>query len=65
MTDREYVRNTLKEMLNHYSENVGKPSKYTGDIITHKMITGVTRRYLELGGKLVFETNDTNIQDWR
>ena len=63
MTDREYVRNTLKGMLNYYSENVGKPSKYTGDIITHKMITGVTRRYLELGGKLVFETNDTNIQD--
>tara|TARA_Y100001938_G_C7880547_1_gene324782 strand:+ start:394 stop:585 length:192 start_codon:yes stop_codon:yes gene_type:complete len=63
MTDKEKVINTLEEMLNHYSKNVGKPSKYTGYIITHKMIKGLTRRYLELGGKLVFETNDTNSQD--
>ena len=50
MTDKEYVRIILKGMLSYYSDNVGEKSKYTGDIITHKMIAGVTRRYLELGG---------------
>ena len=63
MTDKEYVRSTLKQMLSHYYKNIGQPSKYTGDIITHKMIIGVTRRYLELGGRLEFEANDTNSQD--
>ncbi len=59
MTDRQYVRNTLREMLIHYSENIGKPSKYTGDIITHKMISVVTLRYLELGGTIISEEDDT------
>jgi len=59
MTDRQYVRNTLREMLIHYSKNIGKPSKYTGDIITHKMISVVTLRYLELGGTIISEEDDT------
>ena len=52
MTDRQYVRDTLRDMLIHYNKNMGNPSKYTGDIITPKMISRVTERYLELGGKL-------------
>ena len=62
MTDKEYVRIILKGMLSYYSDNIGKKSKYTGDIINHKMIAGVTRRYLELGGRLIFETDDTDIK---
>ena len=48
-------------MLNHYYDNMGKPSQYTGDIITPRMVSGVTRRYLELGGKL---TREPNAIDW-
>ena len=62
MTDKEYVRIILKGMLSYYSDNIGEKSKYTGDIITHKMIAGVTRRYLGLGGKLVFGADDTDIE---
>ena len=42
-------------MLNHYYDNMGKKSKFTGDTITPKMISRVTERYLELGGKLTRE----------
>ena len=55
MTDREYVKDILRGMLNHYYDNIGEKSKYTGDIITPKMISRVTERYLELGGKLTRE----------
>ena len=55
MTDREYVRDVLRDMLNHYYDNIGEKSQYTGDIITPKMISRVTERYLELGGKLTRE----------
>ena len=58
MTDREYVRSVYKDMLNHYCDNIGKLSKYTKEKITIKMITVLTQRYLELGGKLNLETND-------
>ena len=61
MTEKQYIRGILLDMLNHYYENMGSPSKYTGDIITPKMVSGVTRRYLELGGKLTSEPNDI---DW-
>ena len=61
MTERQYIRGILRDMLNHYYDNMGKPSKYTGDIITPKIVSGVTRRYLELGGKLTSEPNDI---DW-
>ena len=60
MTDREYVRNVLRDMLNHYYDNVGEKSQYTGDIITPKMISRVTERYLELGGKLTREECEAN-----
>ena len=55
MTDKELVRSILRDMLNYYYENIGKSSKYTGDIITPKMVSRVTERYLELGGKLTSE----------
>ena len=58
MTDRAYVREILRDMLNYYYENMGKSSKYTGDIITPKMISRVTERYLELGGKLTREEHE-------
>jgi len=61
MTQRQLIRGILRDMLNHYYDNMGKPSKYTGDIITPKIVSGVTRRYLELGGKLTSEPNDI---DW-
>ena len=60
MTDRIYVRGILRDMLNHYYDNIGKPSKYTGDIITPKMISRVTERYLELGGKLTREEHKSD-----
>ena len=62
MTDKQYVKNTLREMLDYYADNIGNESKYSGEIITPKMIAGVTRRYLELGGKLVFGSDDTDIE---
>ena len=60
MTEREYIRGILRDMLNHYYDNMGKPSQYTGDIITPRMVSGVTRRYLELGGKLTREKYEVN-----
>ena len=60
MTDREYVRSVYKDMLNHYCDNIGKLSKYTKEKITIKMITVLTQRYLELGGKLPFKQNEVN-----
>ena len=60
MTDKEYVKDILRDMLNHYYDNIGEKSKYTGDIITPKMISRVTERYLELGGKLTREECETN-----
>ena len=65
MTDRIYVRGILRDMLNHYYDNIGKPSKYTGDIITPKMISRVTERYLELGGKLTREEHEANREEYQ
>ena len=65
MTDRIYVRGILRDMLNHYYENIGQPSKYTGDIITPKMISRVTERYLELGGKLTREECEANREEYQ
>ena len=62
MTDKQYVKNTLREMLDYYADNIGNESKYSGEIITPKMIAGVTRRFLELTGEFVNETNDSNIE---
>ena len=61
MTDRQYVRAVLRDMLNYYYENLWKQSKYAGEIITPKMIGTLTTRYLELGGKLTSEPNEV---DW-
>ena len=61
MTDREKVRGVYRDMLNHYYENIGKPSKYTQEIITPKMIATLTERFLELGGQLRSEPNEI---DW-
>ena len=58
MTDKEYVKGVYRSMLNHYYDNIGKPSKYTGTIITPKMIGTLTIRFLELGGKLKSEPNE-------
>ena len=58
MTDRQYVRDVYKEMLNYYYNNMGKKSKYGREIITPKLIANLTRRYLEIGGKLTNEAND-------
>ena len=58
MTDRQYVRDVYKEMLNYYYNNMGKKSKYGREIITPKLIANLTRRYLEIGGKLTSEAND-------
>ena len=58
MTDRQYVRDVYKEMLNYYYNNMGKKSKYGREIITPKLIANLTRRYLEIGGKFTSETND-------
>ena len=58
MTDREYARDILRDMLNYYYDNIGEKSKYTGDTITPKMISRVTERYLELGGKLTREEHE-------
>ena len=61
MTDKEYVRGVYRDMLNHYYDNIGKPSKYTQEIITPKMIATLTQRYLEVGGTLTREPNEI---DW-
>ena len=61
MTDKEYVRGIYRSMLNHYYENIGKPSIYTGEIVTPRMIATLTERYLELGGTLTREPNEI---DW-
>ena len=61
MTDREYARGVYRDMLNHYYENIGKKSKYTGMKITPKMVAILTERFLELGGKLKSEPNEI---DW-
>ena len=61
MTDKEYVKGVYRSMLNHYYENIGKPSKYTKEIITPQMIGTLTTRFLELGGKLTSEPNEV---DW-
>lgn len=58
MSDKEYVKEILRDMLNHYYDNIGEKSIFTGDIITPKMISRVTERYLELGGKLTREPNE-------
>ncbi len=60
MTDKEYVRGVLLDMLNHYYENIGNKSKYTDTIITPKMIGKLTERFLELGGKLTREEHTVN-----
>ena len=60
MTDKEYVRGVLRDMLNHYYENIGNKSKYTDTIITPKMIGKLTERFLELGGKLTREEHTVN-----
>ena len=58
MTDREYVRGVYREMLNYYYEHIGEISKYGRELITPRIIGNLTRRYLEIGGKLTSETND-------
>ena len=63
MTDREKVRGVYRDMLNHYYENIGKPSKYTQEIITPKMIATLTERFLELGGQLRSEPNEINWEE--
>ena len=63
MTDREKVRGVYRDMLNHYYENIGKPSKYSGEIITPKMIASLTHRFLELGGTLKAEPNEINWEE--
>ena len=59
MTDRQYVKDVYREMLNYYYENMGKKSKYGREIITPKLIANLIRRYLEIGGKLTSVANDT------
>ena len=61
MTDREYVRGVYREMLNYYYEHIGEISKYGRELITPRLIGNLTRRYLELGGKLTREPNEI---DW-
>ncbi len=63
MTDKQYVRDVYKNMLDYYYENIGKKSKYSGEIITPKLIGNLTERYLEIGGSLVSGTNDINRED--
>ena len=63
MTDKEYVRGVYRDMLNHYYDNIGKPSKYSGEIITPKMIATLTERFLELGGRLRSEPNEVNWEE--
>ena len=63
MTDREKVRGVYRDMLNHYYENIGKKSKYSGEIITPKMIASLTHRFLELGGTLKAEPNEINWEE--
>ena len=63
MTDREKVRGVYRDMLNHYYENIGKPSKYTQEIITPKMIATLKERFLELGGQLRSEPNEINWEE--
>ena len=63
MTDKQYVRGVYRDMLNHYYENIGKPSKYTQQIITPRMIATLTIRFLELGGKLRSEPNEVNWEE--
>ena len=60
---KEYVRGVYRDMLNHYYENMGKQSKYAGELITPKMIANLTRRYLELGGTLTCEPNEVNWEE--
>ena len=60
MTDRQYTRGVLRDMLNHYYENIGKKSKYTGMKITPRMVAIVTQRFLELGGRLRSEPHEIN-----
>ena len=63
MTDKEYVKGVYANMLNHYYENIGKKSKYSGEIITPKMIASLTHRFLELGGSLKAEPNEINWEE--
>ena len=63
MTDKEYVKGVYRSMLNHYYENIGKPSRYTGEIVTPRMIATLTERYLELGGTLTREPNEINWEE--
>ena len=60
MTDRQYVAEIYRDMLNYYYDNIGNKSKYAGEIITSRMIQVLTIRYLELGGKLPFKQNEVN-----
>ena len=63
MTDKEYVKGVYANMLNHYYENIGKKSKYTGEIITPKMVSTLTERFIELGGKFKIESDEVNWEE--
>ena len=60
MTDRQYVSEIYRDMLNYWYDNIGNKSKYAGEIITPRMIQVLTIRYLELGGKLPFNQDEVN-----
>ena len=60
MTDRQYVRDVYKEMLNYYYNHIVEISKYGRELITPRLIGNLTTRYLQLGGKLTREPNEIN-----
>ena len=60
MTDRQYVSEIYRDMLNYWYDNIGSKSRYAGEIITSRMIQVLTIRYLELGGKLPFNKDEVN-----
>ena len=63
MTDRQYVAEIYRDMLNYYYDNIGNKSKYAGEVVTSRMIQVLTIRYLELGGKLPFKQNEVNWEE--
>jgi len=60
MTDRQYVSEIYRDMLNYWYDNIGSKSRYAGEIITSRMIQVLTIRYLELVGKLPFNKDEVN-----
>ena len=64
-TDKQTALDNYRDMLVYYYNNIGEKSKHTGVLITPRIIQTLTIRYLELGGKLPLEENETDWEDYQ